>query len=55
MAASYYNTCNVSPLDPCLPARWWSFEALIFMAGWFPDAQLAVATMGLCSMTNTVL
>jgi hypothetical protein len=31
-----------------------SFEALILQAGWFPDAQLAVATMGLCSLTNSV-
>ncbi|EFN53551.1 hypothetical protein CHLNCDRAFT_58521 [Chlorella variabilis] len=35
--------------------KWWSFEALILQAGWFPDAQLAVATMGLCSMTNSVV
>jgi hypothetical protein len=32
-----------------------SFEALILQAGWFPDAQLAVATMGLCSVTNAVV
>jgi hypothetical protein len=45
---------SLKPSYVLLSRRWWSFEALILMAGWFPDAQLAVATMGLCSLTNTV-
>lgn len=39
--------------NPALP-RWWSFEALILMSGWLPDATLAVATMGVCNLTNSV-
>jgi len=28
--------------------EWWSFEMLVIMSGWLPNAQTAVAVMGLC-------
>lgn len=42
------------PSLPPLVDRWWSFEALILMSGWLPDATLAVATMGVANLTNSV-
>lgn len=46
---------HLGPLAvPPTATRWWSFEALILMSGWLPDATLAVATMGVCNLTNSV-
>lgn len=42
------------PSFPSPVCRWWSFEALILMSGWLPDATLAVATMGVANLTNSV-
>ncbi len=45
----------------CCPAgwprhlrRWWAFEFLLIMAGWFKDAQLAVATMGVLQLSSSI-
>ncbi|KAL4421824.1 hypothetical protein ABPG77_001613 [Micractinium sp. CCAP 211/92] len=34
--------------------KWWAFEFLLIMAGWFKDAQLAVATMGVLQLSSSI-
>ncbi|KAL4448284.1 hypothetical protein ABPG75_005503 [Micractinium tetrahymenae] len=34
--------------------KWWAFEFLLIMAGWFKDAQLAVAAMGVLQLSSSI-
>ena len=42
------------PRWPGRLCRWWAFEFLLIMAGWFRDAQLAVATMGVLQLSSSI-